>query len=276
MIDAKIDEGIANAVSHADRHKAELFFNGRGSFGCRLGRGRGRGVGLGIGKCRVLTAHIFNLQGFDLAVLQRLFNDLTGVIGVNVDFDHVLGVNEYCAVADAADQVVKIGSRTLAVVLGLFVDDTLGAVGKYDGIGIKIREVCLLLRVVGSILCLYGVELERREHTRKQEDKAVAACVHHVCFLQDGEQLGGFGKCFFTNAHDVGEETYGVVLIFTLLHALNSLFGTNAHNGEDRSLGGLHHCLVRLVGSFFESLGNVCGGGDLKTFQRLGNAAEKE
>ena len=52
----------------------------------------------------MLILHVLDLNGEKRAVTDRLLKHLTGIVGMDVKLDEVLGINEHDAVTDAADK----------------------------------------------------------------------------------------------------------------------------------------------------------------------------
>ena len=82
--------------------------------------------------------------------MARLLEDLTRMVGVNVELDDLLVLNENHAVADRLDQLVKRVCLVIAVELLTLLDYALGAVGEGDAFGIKAFKVCFFVREVKS------------------------------------------------------------------------------------------------------------------------------
>ena len=115
-----------------------------------------------IGKCRMLVLHVFDLNGHKRAEADCLLQHLTGVIGMNVQLDQILGIDEDHAVADAADKLAELTCSVLASVRLLLFDDAFGTICKTDILGVKLAEICLCLRFLhsGALKQRNGIALE--------------------------------------------------------------------------------------------------------------------
>ena len=221
--------------------------------------------------------HILDLEVGQVAVLDGLAQNLTGVGGVNVQVDDIVILNADHAVAVGFCKGAHLGGAGTLVL----VDKELGAVavgnvlhlhqvvGEHALTGIFSGQLCL----VGGSLAAgnHVLAVEHLAHALKDDHDALTACVHNAGLLQHGQQVGGILQCLLTGSqHHVpqGGHIGGI--------AGGSFLGSNACNGQNGALGGLHHGLVSALNTLLQGSHDIGNVSLFFSLQSLGKAAEQQ
>ena len=221
--------------------------------------------------------HVLDLEVGQVAVLDGLAQDLAGVSGVNVQVDDVIVLDADHAVAVGLGESTHLGGAGALVL----VDEELGAVAVLDVLHFhQVIGEDALAGVLGGELGLVGGRLaaghdgfavEDLAHALKDDQDALAACVHDAGLLQNGQQVGGIVQRLLAGGHHhvpQGGHIGGA--------AGSGFLAGHAGHGQNGALGGLHDGLVGTLDALLQSLHDVLGTGFLLAFQCLGEAAEQQ
>ena len=217
----------------------------------------------------MLVAHVFDLDGLQRAVAQRLGQRPSGGVGVDVDLDDVVVLHQHQGIADAVEEC----AQQLGGALPLPRDDELRAVREDDVLVVDFVEVRLFLRLGGRRFGREGA-VQALQHGGQDPDIALSARVHHAGLFQHGIHLHGLGKGFPRRFQRAGKE------VFDIRHTALDKGGGGlcgpAGNGEHRPLRGLHYGFVRGVHAVAHGLGPFGGGAVRLALKALCHAAEQQ
>ena len=221
--------------------------------------------------------HILDLEVGQVAVLDGLAQDLAGVGGVNVQVDDIVILNADHAVAVGLCKGAHLGGAGTLVLI----DEELGAVAVGNVLHLhQVVSKHALTGIFSGQLCLVGGSLttgnnalavEHLAHALKDDHDALTACVYNTGFLQHGQQVGGIVQCLLAGSqHHVpqGGNIGGI--------AGSSFLGSNAGNGQDSALGGLHHGLVGTLNALLQGSHDIGNVSLFFALQSLGEAAEQQ
>ena len=262
-IHAQIVEHILNACTDADRDNAERLF--------RI-RNLGSHLLLAHHLFGVLQTHVLDLRGDERAILQSCLQSQSGIVGMDMDLDDLIVVHQNQAVA----QGCQISTQFLGVLVVFTGHDELGAVAEGNISIVKIREGSLLFGRCSSCIAFGGHDVlasQGRQHGFQSGQPALAAGIHNAGLFQDRVLVDGVSQsdlCFFNGSFvDKFQEV-------VLLSGIPCLGSSQAGDGQDGSLCGLHDSLVGCIDAFLQS---VCPQNTvtfLFTLQSLGNAPQQE
>ena len=222
----------------------------------------------------MLDAHVLHLDGFELAVLYRLGQGFARVVGVHMHLDDVVVVHHDHTVADGVQ--ISPQPQRIPVVPFITCNDILGAVCKGD-VGVEgsggadgLYSGCsFFLSVPGDDFSA----IEYVEHGAQDDTQALSARVHHACFLQHRQQLGGTlqgGVCFVADGRP--DRFRGGILF----RGLPALVGGFPGHGEDGALGGLHDRLIGGLHPERQGCRQIGPIGFLPALEPLGEAPEQQ
>ena len=104
----------------------------------------------------MLIFHIFDLNGYEGAEGRTELENETGMVGMDVKLDDVLGINEYDAVAKLLDSFGEDLRFIFAEEAIVFFNDAFGAVLEFDITGIEIGKISLFVDFSRGNLALVG------------------------------------------------------------------------------------------------------------------------
>ena len=222
----------------------------------------------------VLLAHVLNLDGEQLAELQTCFERLVRAVGVYVNLDDIVVINNNKAVADAVEeraQALYI-ARLIAALC-----DKFGAVGKRDILVLDVRErrtgLCMLR--LSSDFALLVDAVIRVVHALEDGQEAEAACIDDARLFQNRVLVRGLCQCLMALV-DGGAQNLAAVDVRVGLTQLEYMLCRNAGNGQNGAFRRLHDCLVRRLYALMQSECKILSLGSLALFQLLGHAAEQQ
>ena len=108
-------------------------------------------------------------------------------------------------------------------------------------------------------------------HALKDEHDALTAGIHDASLFQHGQQVGGVLQRSLTGGE--GGVPHGGDLH---LGALGGLLGSQAGDGQNGALGGLHNGFVSSLNAHLQGVGQVFGAGLILALQGLGEATEQQ
>ena len=232
-------------------------------------------LGFARRKLRMLFFHIFNFDLGKNTVFKAFGKDFARVVGMNMEFDEILIVNENAAVAAIHNKFAECVYLFFCFMnAGNFIDDTLGAICKLDVLCIKGRKVRLSrfgrrTRMCGNL----AFSVKNGKHTFKQNTEAHTARVNNFCLFQRGKHIGSLCQCVFCVCKQLGKE---LGICNTRIGDFRRSVGTKAHNGKNRALCRFADCLIRRLNTALESSCKICGRRFGKSFQFFCNPSEKQ
>ena len=221
----------------------------------------------------MLEAHVLHLRHVQHAVLGALRQRVPGLVGVDMDLEHLVVLADDQRIADA----VQVGPQQVQRLLRLqLLHDIHGIVGECDLLGGKLAEgFPLRLRGLVGVCDAAGKDpaLQRGEESVQDRDVALAAGVDDARASQHGVLLRGLGQGLLAGGQRAGEDQLEVGLG---LRQLRSGGGGHAGDGQDRALGRLHDRLVGGVHAVLHRVGELRGVAALHALQPLGDAPEQQ
>ena len=174
------------------------------------------------------------------------------------------------AVADG----VKIHAKRLKRnVLVFLADNVNGIVGKGNVLGRKVCEVRLLFGLAGGILRGNVVSLKARQHALQDHKKAHAACVHHAGLFEDRVLVDGILKRDLRGLNGACQYALEICI---LRGELSGSVRSQAGDGQDRSLRGLHDSLIGGLHACGQSIRKVLAACFQFSLEGLGKAPEQK
>ena len=221
----------------------------------------------------MLLAHVLYLDLEQRAVGQGHAQDVAGGVGVDVDLDYLVVVDQHHAVAYGSEPL----AHTLRVAVVLAPADELGAVGEIDLALVEFGKIGPVPGLGGGLRGGRGgyelLAAEHGQHGLEYEDVALAAGVHNSRALEHGVEVDGIRQGLLRGLDGAGEHELQVAAVLGEFHGRARRY---AEDGEYGALGGLHDGLVRRVHAGGHGLGEEQGVGLAAALELLGKAAEEQ
>ena len=220
--------------------------------------------------------HVLDLKIGQVAILDGLAQHHAGVSRMHMAVGHIVILDHNNRVAVGFQKSAQAGDACS----GILMDQELGAVAVFD--------ILNLHQVVGkhALACCAGIQLrlggnlgtgndlaavKHLLHALKHQHDALAAGIHNASLFQHRQQVGGVLQSFLASFAHGGPQLRHIVGF-----SGNGSLGSQAGNGQDGALGGLHDRLVSSFHAHLQGFGQVSGLGIGFTGQRLGKTAEQQ
>ena len=223
----------------------------------------------------MLGAHVFYFRYLKHAVFLRLGQRIAGDVGVDMNLELLVALTDNETVTDAGEIFAQPVQRLRLAVFPA--DDEHGVVGKGYVAGLefaKIREIAGLAVIGGNVVGIRRyLAAKRLEHGLKDDNIALAACIHNAGLFEHRVLVDGFGKRILRALKRAGKQQLNVA---AGLRKVLRRGGGHAGNGEDGALGGLHDRVVGGIHALAQRLRKVVGGAGVPALEGFGNAAEQQ